>query len=292
MSVAEAVATVAGMLRARLSHVALGSPDVDRARRFYEDAVGLRPDAEAPDGIVRLGLGLGAHVLELREGDGIDHFALEVSDAAGLAGLERELARRGVATRWVEPGGDHPRALSFTDPDGHRVELHGRIDRSGEGLGDPGRRPVRIHHVTVTTPDVPALEEFYVSTLGFAVSDRMGERFTWLRCNTEHHTLAIVEGPSGGLDHLCFEISCWEDIRTWCDELAARGVAITWGPGRHGPGNNLFVMFDDADGVHVELSCEMERFWDDRVEYPRPREWAEDPRTVNLWGPVPAWREA
>ena len=278
------------MLNARLSHVSLGSSNLVEARCFYEDHVGLRVVGEAGDGALRLGLGLGAHVLELRSGAGIDHFALEIPDADDLLGLEKRLGEAGIETRWTEPSEDHPRALAFDDPDAHRVELHGRIDRSGEGLGDPGRRPVRLHHVTITTPDVPSLVQFYADTLGFVVSDRMGARFAWLRCNREHHTLAIVEGPSGGLDHYCFEVDCWDDLKTWCDELAAGGVLTSWGPGRHGPGNNLFIMFDDTEGVHIELSCEMERFWDDRVDYPGPRAWAADPRTVNLWGPAPEWR--
>ncbi len=279
------------MLNAHLSHVSLGSADVGAARRFYEDHVGLSVVDEAAGGALRLGLGLGAHVLELRSGGGIDHFALEVPDADELRALEQRLAGASVDATWTEPGGDHPAALAFADPDGHRVELHARIDRSGEGLGEPGRRPVRLHHVTITTPDVPALVAFYTQTLGFAVSDRMEERFAWLRCNREHHTLAIVEGPSGGLDHYCYEVAGWNDLKTWCDELAAGGVLTSWGPGRHGPGNNLFIMFDDPDGVHIELSCEMERFWDDRVDYPGPRIWASDPRTVNLWGPAPEWRK-
>lgn len=279
------------MLNARLSHVSLGSADPGAARRFYEDHVGLRLVDEAADGAVRLGLGVGAHVLELRSGAGIDHFALEVAAEDELDALERRLVQAGAALDWVEPGGDHPRALSFFDPDGHRIELHGRIDRSGEGMGEPGRRPVRVHHVTVTTPNVPALAAFYGEVLGFAVSDRMGERFVWLRCNREHHTVAIVQGPSGGLDHYCYEVSCWNDLKTWCDELAAGSVPMSWGPGRHGPGNNLFIMFDDTDGTHIELSCEMERFWDDRAQYAGPRVWAADERTVNLWGPAPDWRK-
>jgi hypothetical protein len=37
----------------------------------------------------------------------------------------------------------------------------------------------------------------------------------------------------------------------------------------------------------------MERFWDDLAEYAElPRRWTRTQRTVNLWGPVPAWRGA
>jgi catechol 2,3-dioxygenase len=279
------------MLNARLSHVALRSADVAATRRFYEDHVGLALTEITADGRQRLGLGLGAHVLELSPGASIDHFALEIPDEAQLAVLLEELEARGAAVDWLEPSQDHPRALSFLDPDGHRIELHGRIDRSGEAMADTGRRPVRIHHVTLTAPDVPSLVDFYVSVLGFAISDRMGDAFAWLRCNREHHTVAIVEGPAGGLDHYCYEVSGWDDLKVWCDELAAGDVPLTWGPGRHGPGHNLFVFFDDPDGVHVEYSCEMERFWDDRVRYGEPRDWKQELRTVNLWGPTPDWRK-
>jgi catechol 2,3-dioxygenase len=48
-------------------------------------------------------------------------------------------------------------------------------------------------------------------------------------------------------------------------------------------------MFDDPAGVHIELSCEMERFWDERASY-EPRRWEPGPLTINLWGPAPAWR--
>lgn len=278
------------MLNAHLSHVALGAADVVATRRFYEDHVGLSVIEQTPQGALRLGLGRGDHVLEVGPGEGLDHFGLELEDDAALDALGARLEAHGTATAWTQAAGNHPRALCFSDPDGHRVELHGRIDRAGEGLGGAGRRPVRMHHITLSTEDVPSLVDFYVSVLGFVVSDRMGDRFMWLRCNHEHHTVAIVEGPAGGLDHYCYEVVDWDDLRMWCDELAAGDAQVTWGPGRHGPGNNLFIMFDDPDGAHIELSCDMERFWDGNVAYPAPRDWAPGRHALNLWGPEPEWR--
>jgi catechol 2,3-dioxygenase len=278
------------MLHARLSHVALGTADLDAACRFYEDRVGLRQVAGPGDEPRRLGLGLGAHVLELAPGRGLDHFGLELPDEAALSELVERLQRHGLDLTVIGGGSDHPRAVAFSDPDGHRVELHGHIDRSGEGIGTGGRKPQRMHHITLSTDDVPGLVDFYVSVLGFAISDRMGDRFAWLRCNREHHTVAIVQGPAAGLDHYCFEVRDWDELKHWCDELSRADVLTSWGPGRHGPGNNLFIMFDDPDGVHIELSCEMERFWDGQADYPQPRVWASDLRTVNLWGPSPDWR--
>jgi catechol 2,3-dioxygenase len=278
------------VLSARISHVALGAANLEAAREFYEDHVGLSVVECTDDGAIRMGLGAGAHVLELSQGAGLSHFALELASNADVGKLATRLHDHGIETTWVDASGDHPDALEFTDPDGHRVQLHARTDRSGDARGGNGRRPLAMHHITLSTEDVPALTDFYVSALEFRVSDRMEDRFAWLRCNREHHTVAIVEGPAGGIDHYCYEVTDWNELKYWCDQLAAGNVAVTWGPGRHGPGNNLFIFFDDRDGFRIELSCEMERFWDDSVTYGPPRVWTPGTHAVNLWGPAPEWR--
>jgi catechol 2,3-dioxygenase-like lactoylglutathione lyase family enzyme len=192
--------------------------------------------------------------------------------------------------RWERPPGDHPEAFVVADPEGHRVELLPAVDRSGERNADTGRRPVRVQHVTLATCAMAEMTRFYEDSLGFLISDRMEDVFTWLRGNTEHHTVALIKAGAPGIDHYSYDVDSWDDFKVWCDELAARGIRVAWGPGRHGPGNNLFIIFDDADGFRVELSAEMERYWDDRAEY-APRQWRARPETVNLWGPTPAWRD-
>jgi catechol 2,3-dioxygenase-like lactoylglutathione lyase family enzyme len=272
-----------------LSHVGLAVADPQAAAGYYARTLGLAVSETLADGTMRLGWGRGFHALELRSGNGLDHFGLELRDEAALAELEARLHAHGVPAAYEAVDGDHLPVLAFRDRDGHRVEAHGPVDRSGEHAADPGRRPIRIHHVTLASPAIAEQVAFYEHVLGFRVSDRMGDVFVWLRCNQEHHTVAVVEAGQAGLDHYAYEIDSWASLKTWCDELAARGVALQWGPGRHGPGNNLFVMFDDPAGNHVELSCEMERYWDETAEY-EPRRWSPGAKTVNLWGPVPTWR--
>lgn len=275
---------------AHLSHLALGVAAPGAVAAFYERVVGLSIDERLPGDVVRLGWGQGFHALELRPGTGIHHVGLALPDAGAIERLAGRLRGRDVAVDELPAGDGHPEGITFRDPDGNTIEAHGPVDRSGEHNADPGRRPVRIHHVTFATPDVAAMVAFYESALGFRVSDRMGDVFVWMRCNREHHTIAVVQAPEAGLDHYAYELDSWGDLKTWCDELAVRDVPITWGPGRHGPGNNLFVMFDDAAGHRVELCCEMERYWDDVAEYV-PRRWAPGAKTINLWGPAPAWRD-
>ncbi len=277
------------MISASVSHIGLAVPDPAGTARFYQEVVGLhaiRRDASP----IRLGLGLGDHTLELSEGNDLDHFGLELADERGLEEIVSAVEAHGVGTEPRQVDGASGDAVALRDPDGHLIELHGPIDRSGEHIADPGRRPVRLHHVTLGSPDVGRMVDFYVSVLGFRVSDQMGEVFVWMRSNREHHSVAVVEADEPGLDHYCYEVADWGALKTWCDELAVRNVPITWGPGRHGPGNNLFVMFDDPAANRIELSCEMERYWDELADY-TPRQWHPGVKTINLWGVAPSWRK-
>ena len=276
--------------RTSLSKVGFRTPDVQAMITFYARTMGLVVDAQAssPDA-VSLGWGHGQPVLELLHGPaGLDHIALEVEDSGGQEALGARLQARGVA---VSALGDALESLEVRDPDGNRVRLHGPIDRRGEHTADPGRRPLRLQHATFATGAMEAMIDFYVG-LGFTVTDRMGDVFTWLRSNVEHHSVAVVDvGRSDGLDHYSYDLATWEDFKVWADRLTDRGIPVQWGPGRHGPGNNLFLFVDDPDGNHVELSAEMERYLDDRVSY-EPRLWEAAPTTVNLWGgQVPLWRQ-
>jgi catechol-2,3-dioxygenase len=283
------------MLTARLSHIGLRVPDPPEVANFYGRVLGLRVAETGPDGLVRLGCGAGFHALELSNGEGFGHLGLELPDGAALRALERRLREHGVPLTAQSLDGAHPEVLGFEDADGNRIEAHtpGLAARAPVGLAAQApagsRCPVRIHHVTLGTAQLEAQLEFYEDVMGFRVSDRIGNAFAWLRCNHEHHTVALVEADAAGLDHYAYEILSWGELKDWCDHLAALHVALQWGPGRHGPGNNIFVMFDDSAGNRIELSCEMEHFWDDLAEYP-PRVWRAEPSTINLWGPSPEWR--
>jgi catechol 2,3-dioxygenase len=269
------------------SHLGLRVPDVEATVRFYERILGLSSHGPLSDGGVRLGWGRGHHVLDLLPGDGgLDHFAFEVGvDADAFDARRLNIERLGAITLDLDASMTGAAGFSTTDPDGHVVQFHRGVDRSGE-VGDPSaRRPIRYQHITLATSAVPAMLEFYTAVIGFQQSDVMGENeFTWLRSNREHHTLALVSSPSAGdVDHFAFDVTGWDELKTWCDRLTDEGVDVTWGPGRHGPGNNLFVFFDDPAGNHIELSAELERFHDDRVAYP-VRRWEPVPGSPNLWG--------
>jgi hypothetical protein len=102
----------------------------------------------------------------------------------------------------------------------------------------------------------------------------------FLRSDPEHHSFAAFRAPEARPDHHCYETNGWMDIRDWADRMGRLGIKLWWGPGRHGPGNNLFFMIEDPDGYKVEFSAELELM---PRETPH-RTWPHEERTLNLWG--------
>ena len=125
---------------------------------------------------------------------------------------------------------------------------------------------------------------FYRDTLGAKESDRVLENeelaAVFLRSDPEHHSFATFRAPESRPDHHCYETGSWNDIRDWADRMAALRIPLWWGPGRHGPGNNLFFMIEDPDGHKVEFSAELE-LMPQGAAY---RTWPHEQRTLNLWG--------
>jgi catechol 2,3-dioxygenase-like lactoylglutathione lyase family enzyme len=121
--------------------------------------------------------------------------------------------------------------------------------------------------------------------LGYVLSDEVvsddGEvTAAFFRSDEAHHSYAAFRAAARRYDHHALEVDCWNDIRDWADRFAQLKVPIWWGPGRHGPGNNLFFMVRDPDGNRIELSAELERMPREMAH----RSWPHDERTLNLWG--------
>lgn len=289
----------AGALRhTAVSHIGFSVPDVAAAERFYARVLGLVRHGELDNG-VRLGWGTGHHVVDLVQGEKkLAYYGFEVRDEDGIADIRKRLADAGHdvsdldASFMTAPSGP-AEGISVLDPDGTEVHFHSQVLRQGENAADTGRRPIKFQHTTLGTADVSRLVSFFTDVIGFRISDQLQDgNFCWLRSDRDHHTLAVVfVGKGGDIDHYSYDLAEWEDFKSWCDRLTELDVPVAWGPGRHGPGNNLFVFFDDPAGNHIELSAEMEKFHDDRVTYV-PRRWEPTPASVNLWGgQLATWRK-
>lgn len=286
------------LTRTTVSHIGFRVPDVAAAADFYVRTLGLHVVGADP-GHTRLGWGAGHHVIDLYPGsNALMHYGFEVRDVDGIEGIAKRLTAAGhtvdtLESEFIDHAVGAAHGISVLDPDGTTVHFHGPVSRPGENAADTGRRPIKFQHTTLGVSGVEKFAAFFVDIVGFRISDQLADgKFAWLRSDRDHHTLALVEnGRPGELDHYSYDLAEWEDFKSWCDRLTDLGVDVVWGPGRHGPGNNLFIFFDDPAGNHIELSAEMEKFHDDRVTYV-PRRWEPIPTSVNLWGgQLASWRK-
>jgi len=202
-------------------------------------------------------------------------------DAEGLALIRARVVREGVPLLTCPSPYFADGAFAVRDPNGQLIcfGLARETGTARTGLKGP------TQHLTFASTDVHAFIDFYVGKLGFQLTDRVlhddGRVATaFTTSNHEHHTIACFYTPDrNGVDHHSYEAGDWTSIRDWCDHFATHDVQLTWGPGRHGPGNNLFVFINDPDGNWIEVSAELEVIYDRQTA-----DWKQHPRTLNKWG--------
>jgi catechol 2,3-dioxygenase len=256
----------------RLAHVALTSPDPERLASGYAAQIGLVVSGTDP---LRMTTDGHPHCLEIHAGDavGLHHVSFEVDDVGGFDARPVD-----------SPGYDS--AVEFTDPEGNAVRLvSGPRMSDAIAPGDRAFRPKKIGHVGVRARDPKAQVAFY-ERLGFKLSDWIGEQVGFLRCNTDHHVLVFVAGGGQGLHHVAYEVGSFEDFARQADLLAANGVRVDWGPGRHAPSRNYFMYFDDVDGNRIEWVNSIKQIPDDGTYVPEVYD-PTVPTTWNVWGPQP-----
>jgi catechol 2,3-dioxygenase-like lactoylglutathione lyase family enzyme len=310
----------------RLAHIGLWTGDGMAQARFYRQVLGLDlrttsegvldPNIDIESANLFLGLGEEHHCIGLyndtrpmpsnarkpvRLPGPLHHLTFEVDTAAELAALAARLRLSNIDITLGANDGypDSGDALWFNDPDGNQISI-------AVAMGDlltytphisPAQfvqraiaRPCGLQHVALYTLQLEAMIEFYTEALGFDISDWLLRERVWLRCNTDHHTVLFIQGQPG-IDHIGFGIPNSADLLCWADYLSRQAVPLLWGPGRHGAGNDLFIRFADADGLHIELSTEMMQYYDRDVTTP-PRLWHTRTTALNLWGTMPSWIEA
>jgi catechol-2,3-dioxygenase len=144
----------------------------------------------------------------------------------------------------------------------------------------------RFGHVNIATRDRAESQRFLCDVLGFRISDTLGTGIRWLRCDRDHHGIALRQAAENTLHHYAFELENWSAIERYCDGLALLEKHLIWGPGRHGPGRNLYTYTPDPEGAIVEGYADLLTMGDE-ANYV-PIDWdARGAGALNLWGPPP-----
>jgi catechol 2,3-dioxygenase len=275
---------------AKLDHIRLDTDDPAGLAAFYAETIGFAVAPQSDGSIMlrgkerRLVIGGGAPGTQ-------PYSAFRLGSPAQLAALRDHIAGSGIALLPSPSPIFDAAAFAVRDPDG-RLAVFGlprrEFDEAPQAGGPAASLPGRLQHVVVASALLPEMMRFYEDALGFVPSDYVHEgagnrapTVAFYRADPEHHCFAVFRASESRPDHHAYETNCWNDIRDWADVVATRNIKLWWGPGRHGPGNNLFFMIKDPNGYLLEISAELE-IVPDAVE---KRSWPHEERTLNLWGP-------
>lgn len=262
----------------RLRSVELELADIAPAADFLERVWGLAPAGMS--GTARFFRGTGDHpyILSLTKAAAPAVAAITFSGPAEEIDAVRQRNGSARLIKFNLPGGGEGFEVRGPEAQTYRfiVEAKG-IER----LEDRDK-PIQLTHAVLNSADVEASERFAVEKLGFAVSDRTAH-MRFVRCNRKHHALAYARAELASLNHVAFEMQDIDAVMRGMTRMREAGFESVWGPGRHGPGNNVFGYFIAPWGGIVEYTAEVSEVGDD-YRVGGPEDWKWPPGRIDHWG--------
>jgi catechol 2,3-dioxygenase-like lactoylglutathione lyase family enzyme len=282
----------------RLAAVTIAVPNVDETCAYYTD-FGLSPNSDGwfttLDGGRQLRI---VHAPTRR----LIEMQLGADDADDLSRIANNLNRIGV-----DADSAPDRVSAVESVTGVRVTVAvsgrlvqptlpatayngpGRLERKGQRapgvLREGPVRPRKLGHAVLGTTDFDATKDFFVSGLGFKVSDLIKDVGAFLRCSTDHHNVLILSAPVSFLHHTSWQVDDIDEVgRGATAMLAADPQRHVWGLGRHHAGSNFFWYLKDPAGNFSEYYSDMDCIIDDQLWTPEAHEGA---RGLFNWGPPP-----
>ena len=280
-------------------------PSLDEGVRFYSDA-GLLADVQGDvarlrcpgqdrDSIVLLG-GFARkrlHHISLRA-DGLDDVAELVATNNGkVVHAPEGFEDNGL---WVEdPHGmlihlaERPADPELAAAEPFQVNAPGLTVRKRRSAMLPGAsyapaKPLRLGHILVFSPDVPASVAFMTEALGMGLADRAQDiiAFCCARRDSDHHVVAFAKSPGVGFHHGSFMVNDPDEVGRGGRALLAKAKLGDWGFGRHTIGSNFFHYIQDPWGSWFEYYSDMDHIDDYALWTPTNYDMAD---SLANWGP-------
>jgi len=282
-----------------LRHISLITPVLQEQADFYEKIWGLDKVSQDDDSVYFRGAGPENHILSLHAGEnrGLHHIAFGMVDKNAVDRAAEILASKGV--KMVSPPGyldeeGKGYGLRFVDPENRCIELSAWVEVHTTIWNKKNVDPVKLNHVVMNTKDLDMITDFYTNVLGFKVTDWSEHQMSFLRCNRKHHSIAFNQDAHASVNHIAYEVDTVDEVMRGISNVRKAGYQEIWGPGRHGPGNNVFCYFQDPGKFVMEYTCYLETI-EDESEW-RTRVWKRVPHLMDQWGiagpPKPETRAA
>ncbi|MFZ0723973.1 MAG: VOC family protein [Xanthobacteraceae bacterium] len=260
--------------------------NLDESARFYETVWSLAPVAASNEARYFRGTSGYHHVLGLHGGTqpAVVRIAFDVADRAGVDALYEKIsaagAKPGKPAKLTTAGGGY--GFACKDPDGRNLAFVTDCADHADTADVPDR-PRKIVHVNLNTVDFDGTLKFFTQALGFRVVDDNAPLW-FLHCdNSDHCSIVLCKMNLPTLNHIAFEMPEFDSVMRGMGRMKDSGYPIEWGPGRHGPGNNVFAYFCGPDEVPLEYAAEVQQI-DDSYQ-PRPSDyWKFKPGRSDQWG--------
>ena len=269
-----------------LRSVEIGLPDVSAAEAFYVNSWHLGVAARTASTVYLRGTGAAHHLLSITHTAQPALLAVTLNSAsrADVDALASTVpAHGGTLLRapgpMAEPGGGY--GIAFKDPQG-RIMRAVCEDARHADAAVVRDRPEKLSHVVMNSHDAPAAQAFYERALGFKLSDRT-RIMAFMRCNSDHHNIAFTDADNDCLNHIAFLMPDLDSVMRGGGRMKDAGHAIQWGPGRHGPGNNLFNYFLGPADFVIEYTAEVSTV-DESYRTGMPDDWKWPPGRIDHWG--------
>ena len=271
----------------KLRSIELSLPDPASAAAFMADIWGLvAVDGPGATAYLR-GSGSYPYLVSFAPGDEFVRSTTFVCAADELAGLRQRVAARGWSARPVvstDPGGGQ--GIEVELPEGELLRfLTGASEVEPiPGYSKASRRvmPVKLTHVVFNAADAEASGAAVEDVLGFRVSDRT-KGMVFVRCNESHHSTAFARAGFASLNHIAFEMDDLDAVMRGIGWMRDNGFQPAWGPGRHGPGDNVYAYYIAPFGPVIEYSTAVEKVPAD-YRTGEPDDWTWPERRIDQWG--------
>lgn len=275
--------------------VEVATPDLAAATRFYIDTWGLAEAARDAASVWLRASGTDPYVLCLTQGavTGVRSVTFRAALSTDLVAMRaRMIAAGGSAEGEIAPLQDHGGGTGFAlrDPSGRLYRVVQDDARLDPLVAEGRNMPDRLAHVNINTRDLEADIAFFEQGLGFAVTDR-SKMMGFVRTNSDHHSVVLAIADVDTLNHVAFNHPSWEAVMKASGRMCDAGFGIGWGPGRHGPGDNVFLYFIDPFGMVIEHTAEVLQV-DESYRVGGPEDWTWARGRTDQWGIAPPKTEA
>lgn len=170
------------------------------------------------------------------------------------------------------------------------INAPSRVVRKRQSAVLPGSaygpaKPLKLGHILLFSPDVPASVAFVCDALGMGLADRAQDiiAFCCAKKDSDHHVVAFAKSPGIGFHHASFQVSDPDEVGRGGRALHGKAGKGEWGFGRHTIGSNFFHYIQDPWGSWFEYYSDMDHIDDHSLWTPTNYEMSD---SLASWGPI------